>query len=309
LHSKNCVVIHTSSRLSIFSFDDNSFIYDISFDQGQVAVDSSYDPQLDRFYVITSSKLYAYEFSFVQNEYTKIDGLELTAGLDETGDSEPGEFDQNDTLIESSNPANKLLPEFSKIYVNNRIVIARDDGSVDTLTYLTLAGTNGDIQIIKVADDGSIGTIEFSVFKNIKFNNASEVVSIFSIDNMQRVFVAFANKRVIVLNTYMYNISVLQKAINDDERLIYATKLFQHNMYYLAYVTSKDDAKNVHAFYETGIGNVTAGQTTLSKLIKSESDVVTYDELFAAPSNIELWSQDVLRLGSMQSKYKHLTQK
>ena len=145
--------------------------------------------------------------------------------------------------------------------------------------------------------------------KTIRFNNKSDVISIFSLDNMQRVFIAFANKRVIVLNTYMYNISVLQKATDDDECLIYATKLFQHNMYYLAYVTSKDDNKNVHAFYETGIGNVTAGQVTLSKLIKTGSDVVTYDELFATPSNIELWSQDVLRLGSMQSKYKHLSQR
>lgn len=309
LHSKNCVAIHTSSRISVFSFDDNDFIYDISFDPEQVIVDSSYDPQLDRFYAITSSKLYVYEFSSTQNEYVKLDGVELTAEPVGTENSEPTEFDQNDTLIESSDTTNKPLSEFSKIYVNNRIVIARDDGSVDTLTYLTLAGTNGNVQIIKVTDDGSENTTEFSVFKDIKFNNTSEVVSIFSLDSMQRVFVAFANKRVIVLNTYMYNISVLQKAINDDERLIYATKLFQHNMYYLAYVTSKDDAKNVHAFYETGIGNVTAGQTTLSKLIKSESDVVTYDELFAAPSNIELWSQDVLRLGSMQSKYKHLSQR
>ena len=259
--------------------------------------------------MITSSKLYVYEFSSTDNEYARLDGAELTAESIEIENDEPSEFDQNDTLIESSDPTNKPLSEFSKIYVNNRIVISRDDGSVDTLTYLTLAGTNGNVQIIKVTDDGSENTTEFSVFKDIKFNNASEVVSIFSIDNMQRVFVAFANKRVIVLNTYMYNISVLQRAINDNERLIYATKLFQHNMYYLAYVTSKDDAKNVHAFYETGIGNVTAGQTTLSKLIKSESNVVTYDELFAAPSNIELWSQDVLRLGSMQLKYKHLSQR
>lgn len=309
IHSKNCVVIHRSTRIVIFSFDDNDFIYDIELEPD--ARNSAYDPQLDRFYAVNTSTVSVYEYSASVDAYSKLEGVEFTASDAADDDPRVGlPFNTNDFFTETSGPNDDTLPAFDKIFVNNRILMTREDGSVDTLTYLTLTGAKGDVQILKVTDDDSEKTTEISVFKTIKFDNISDVVSIFSLDNMQRVFVAFSNRRIMVLNTYMYNISILQKAIGDDsERLIYATKLFQHNMYYLAYVTSKDDTKNVHAFYETGIGNVTNGQTTLSKLIKSDSDIVTYDELFATPSNLELWSQDVHRLGSMQSKSKHLSQK
>lgn len=288
--------------LAMFDFTNNTWVdfgestYIIKPNGISDIVDVDYLPRTNLFVISDRYRLVAIDkANVVKFEYDC--SLDYETYQIETNDE--------DTCVEISGD-HSHLNDIDKVFVNQSVYIKREDNSSEEIDYVTIANTSGDIQILKITMNSNV-----SVFKTIKFNNvlSSKISSMFYISKNQKLFIAYENKRILVLDTNIFNPVIIQSGDNNDEKLVYATKTKSRYMEYMTYVTNKNDSKYAFAFYQKGMSSVSNAENSMRYLITEGSNIVTYDDIIVYPNNLKFWTSDLYKLSSLQQKERFATQR
>jgi hypothetical protein len=170
-------------------------------------------------------------------------------------------------------------------------IITLDSSNASDDTVVTVLGYNDEAcQIIEYSSSSGIKKLfEFNYYTN------SPIVDVVRLADTKKVYIIYANHKIIELSTYLYTPYIFQDAQDSDIAIELANKTYCNAEECPIYITTDHKIHMLHLIYNTD-NRISTLNIPLEKYINDEANISKYEEHFIKESSLPLFSNSYYAL-------------